>query len=183
MTALVVEQQTIASTRMTCGRTTSARPTALAQPNDLRAWPLTFAFGPIGALLTAPGLCRGLVGWVTREWGLEGISETAVLLVSELATNVVQEVHVDDPADEDHGRLPVYDENGRLPVFRLGLFSNLRRFRIEVFDSLPGGPVQGAPGLDDEAGRGLFLVDTLARKWGVDKYSNGKAVWCELEAA
>ena len=33
--------------------------------------------------------------------------------------------------------------------------------------------------LSDEGGRGLFLVDRLARRWGATRVSTGKVVWFE----
>ncbi|KUM74805.1 ATP-binding protein [Streptomyces curacoi] len=38
------------------------------------------------------------------------------------------------------------------------------------------------PGADDETGRGLLLLDAVARRWGVDRTPGGKTVWCELPA-
>jgi hypothetical protein len=34
--------------------------------------------------------------------------------------------------------------------------------------------------VDDEGGRGLQLVNTLAQRWGADLLSHGKSVWFEL---
>jgi hypothetical protein len=42
---------------------------------------------PLAALPTAPGVARGHVRSVAREWGLAGLADTAELLVSELVTN------------------------------------------------------------------------------------------------
>jgi hypothetical protein len=35
---------------------------------------------------------------------------------------------------------------------------------------------------DDENGRGLFLVETLSKDWGVDRKADGKVVWCLITA-
>ncbi|MEV4194767.1 ATP-binding protein, partial [Streptomyces toxytricini] len=32
----------------------------------------------------------------------------------------------------------------------------------------------------DEGGRGLFLVNRMARRWGATRLSSGKVVWFEL---
>jgi hypothetical protein len=53
-----------------------------AQP----AWPLQTRL-PLAALPTAPGVARGHVRAVAREWGLSELSAIAELLVSELVTN------------------------------------------------------------------------------------------------
>ena len=33
----------------------------------------------------------------------------------------------------------------------------------------------------DEHGRGMALLDALARRWGVEQGADRKTVWCELE--
>ena len=52
--------------------------------------------------------------------------------------------------------------------------------RVEVRDSGPGFTVRPrVPALEDTSGRGLYLVDRLADKWGVDD-GEGTCVWFEL---
>jgi hypothetical protein len=48
-------------------------------------------------------------------------------------------------------------------------------------NAMPPMPVQ--PGLADEGGRGLMLVDTLSERWGWDPppSSRGKIVWALIE--
>ena len=83
----------------------------------------------------------------------------AVLLASELVTNVVMhartEFVVTVAVDGDVVHLSVQDRNSRLPV-------------------RPTTPV------DATSGRGLAMVDALARTWGVDTHEDGKTVWCEV---
>ena len=58
-----------------------------------------------------------------------------------------------------------------------------RVVRIAVTDTGPGFTVpEGGPTIDDESGRGLFIVDAMADRWGVDAVG-GSRVWCELELA
>jgi anti-sigma regulatory factor (Ser/Thr protein kinase) len=88
------------------------------------------------------------------------VVEIAVLLVSELATNVVL-----------HARTPM----------RISVLSARAGVRIEVADDSVAQPViriqrSGAP-----SGRGLVLVDRLARAWGVEAERPGKVVWFELD--
>jgi anti-sigma regulatory factor (Ser/Thr protein kinase) len=53
--------------------------------------------------------------------------------------------------------------------------------RVEVVDSGVGfEPNLREPGLDQTGGRGLFLVDSLADRWGVDAHG-GTRVWLELD--
>ncbi|MHC0434052.1 ATP-binding protein [Streptomyces sp. O3] len=53
--------------------------------------------------------------------------------------------------------------------------------RVEVWDPEPHAwLVLRRPDADEEAGRGLLLLDALALRWGVEQRSGGKTVWCEL---
>lgn len=87
-----------------------------------------------------------------------------VLLVSELVTNAI--VHAGPPVT--------------LRAQRSG-----DRLRVEVCDGVSVPPVlrpqqpAGAP--PSERGRGLFLVASLADRWGWEDHESGKAVWFELE--
>ena len=52
--------------------------------------------------------------------------------------------------------------------------------RLSVTDTGPGFDVpEGGPDPEDESGRGLFIVDALADRWGVDR-AGGTRVWLEL---
>ncbi|SOD59205.1 Anti-sigma regulatory factor (Ser/Thr protein kinase) [Streptomyces zhaozhouensis] len=91
----------------------------------------------------------------------EELTENAVLLVSELVGNAVQHAGAAE----------------------FGLRIKRRRgwVRVEVRD-----PSRALPALlpvrDMEviSGRGLFLVDTLADRWGVDLLAHGKSTWFEM---
>ncbi|MGP3967322.1 ATP-binding protein [Streptomyces sp. 6N223] len=54
--------------------------------------------------------------------------------------------------------------------------------RIEVYDPAATLPQTRRAGADDEAGRGLALIDALAAAWGTRLHprDGGKSVWCEL---
>jgi anti-sigma regulatory factor (Ser/Thr protein kinase) len=57
--------------------------------------------------------------------------------------------------------------------------------RVEVSDPGPGFvPEPDRPGADALGGRGLFLVDSLADRWGTaDGGDGGTRVWFELDRA
>ncbi|WP_405900911.1 ATP-binding protein [Streptomyces sp. NBC_00727] len=98
------------------------------------------------------------------EWRTSGDErDAAVLIVSELVTNAV--VHTASSR--------VLCELRRLDG----------RLRISVQDQgrRPGGPQLGR-GSDDEHGRGLLLVDSLAGAWGSHDAGDrsGRIVWAEL---
>ena len=136
-------------------------------------WPLRSSL-ELGALPTAVPCARLHARQLVWEWGLDGLAETAELLVSELVTNAVQ---------------ATAREEGRRAV-RLQLFGDNARVRIEVWDTDPRPPApkdlaeDGIPDLEAEGGRGLFLVAALSACW--DWYltlePTGKVVWCEVEA-
>ncbi|MEV6507221.1 ATP-binding protein [Streptomyces sp. NPDC051642] len=113
---------------------------------------------------------RELVRKRLAEYGLQDLVDIAELLVSELATNAV--VHA----------------GGR---YRLTLSLGVGILRCEVADArrhLPRPPHRQVERDDDldvdpdsENGRGLFLVDALAHRWGSRLVEEGKEVWFELE--
>lgn len=95
------------------------------------------------------------------------ICETAGLLVSELATNVIR--HTDAPTFVvDVVDLP---DDGLL--------------RVEVTDTGAELPVLRTPDPTAERGRGIQLVSVLADRWGARRARGaaGKTVWFELRYA
>jgi anti-sigma regulatory factor (Ser/Thr protein kinase) len=90
--------------------------------------------------------------------------ETVRLLVTELITNSVK-----------HG------EPGESPV-QVSVTLTDGAVRVEVSDAGPGfePPPRPDQPLESPSGWGLYLVDRLAHRWGVDS-SGGSAVWFELD--
>ncbi|RGD61704.1 ATP-binding protein [Kitasatospora xanthocidica] len=89
-------------------------------------------------------------------------SDTAELLLGELFANAVQ--HSDAPDD-------------RHIEIRIALINS--RLRLEVHDAGSGLPSLHTPTACDEHGRGLFLVNKLAERWGCSSRPDGigKFVW------
>jgi anti-sigma regulatory factor (Ser/Thr protein kinase) len=52
--------------------------------------------------------------------------------------------------------------------------------RIEVADESRSAPMRGVPSVDGMTGRGIALVEALARRWGIEPTAGGKVVWCEV---
>ena len=80
--------------------------------------------------------------------------------------------------------LPPFDENftGQ-PAgkdFTLRLRRGQEAIWVEVFDSDLRLPRIRSAGESDEGGRGLYLVDQLATRWGSRPTKDGKAVWFEM---
>jgi anti-sigma regulatory factor (Ser/Thr protein kinase) len=98
-------------------------------------------------------------------WGLPGLAGDAALVASELCTNALL-----------HGCL-------RDRLFRLETSLRGTTLRIAVTD--PRGerrPEARRAGDDEQFGRGLLIVRTLADRWAVEGLPVGKTVWAELDA-
>jgi anti-sigma regulatory factor (Ser/Thr protein kinase) len=114
--------------------------------------------------LTAPGHARALVGELCEarhpELGSDAW-DVALLLLTELVTNAVR-----------YGEGPV----------DLALVEDPTLFRVDVADQGHAMPVMDPTAdLLSDRGRGLLLVESLARAWGVTPVPDvGKRVWFEL---
>ena len=142
-------------------------------------WPLTSDLGPLGALATVPSLARGFVDVTLDGWGLGALTDITELLVSELSTNVVR------AATNPDGTLR-YDDEGKLTLLWIRLLFDHERLMVEVWDTLPaslGAPVARHPEPDEESGRGLEIIETLAEDWGWETVAGwaGKKVWAILK--
>ncbi|WP_163016122.1 SpoIIE family protein phosphatase [Streptomyces sp. Tu 4128] len=105
------------------------------------------------------GRARAAVREQLHDWGLPKQADAAGLMVSELVTNAVRHSHA-RPVElrlvrADTLLCEVDDDDHELPALRTA-------------------------GPDDETGRGLRVVSTLAREWGASRTRTGKTVWFEL---
>ncbi|RLL69313.1 ATP-binding protein [Streptomyces sp. Z26] len=143
-------------------------------PSPARQAPVTvcvfaqrFSSTPRGARLA-----RHLALYRLHLWGIpygSDASDTAALLVAELAANAVT-----------HGRVPGRD-------FEVRLSLHASTLRIDVSDPLgerrpaaPGTLTDPPPGV--VGGRGLLLVEALSDRWAVlDRSPVGKTVRAELD--
>jgi anti-sigma regulatory factor (Ser/Thr protein kinase) len=100
---------------------------------------------------------------ILQDWYSPDAADAAVLLVSELLTNVL--LHT--------------DQEGAL-VAELSGPPGERRLRIEVSDGSDELPHLRSPGEMASSGRGLVLLDLLADRWGVRPSGEGKLVWFEM---
>jgi len=121
------------------------------------------------ALPSAVPWARRIVQQKLREWQLEGMSDPALLLVSELVTNAVQ-------ASARHA----VRYGGSWPIIGLELRLTDTALMVEVWDTSPALPVLQIADLEGERGRGLVLVDFLADSWGHRAAGGGKVVWCAV---
>ena len=104
----------------------------------------------------------------TREVTQDTPQETqdaVELVVSELVTNAVKHAGM-EPTDR----------------IELSASRSPGRVRVEVGDCGPGfdAPPGHTPGLEEPSGWGLYLVDRLADRWGVQRDA-GTRVWTEFD--
>ncbi|WP_333776262.1 SpoIIE family protein phosphatase [Streptomyces sp. IBSBF 3136] len=107
-----------------------------------------------------PAAVSGIRASVVRQltdWGLEELSFTTELVLSELVTNAMR-----------HGRAPI----------GVRLLRD-RTLICEVSDRSTTSPHLRYAASTDEGGRGLFLVAQLADRWGTRYTPNGKVIWAE----
>ncbi|MEU0520467.1 SpoIIE family protein phosphatase [Streptosporangium sp. NPDC006007] len=100
---------------------------------------------------------RRFVRATLTEWRLEAIADTAELLVGELVANAIE-----------HGSGPVKLRLLRGPTLV-----------CEVADRSAVLPTMREVGGDADSGRGLYLVNWLAHRWGSRPTPKGKVVWVE----
>lgn len=99
---------------------------------------------------------REVNGQLSR-WGLDALTFTTELVVSELVTNAIR-----------YATGPI-----RLRLIRE------RALVCEVFDGGATAPHLRHPRTTDEGGRGLLLVSQVAQRWGTRFVPDGKIIWAE----
>ncbi|MGW8378764.1 SpoIIE family protein phosphatase [Streptomyces sp. ODS28] len=104
------------------------------------------------------GQARRLARRALARWGLDELTDQVELLVSEVVTNAVR-----------YAERPI-----TLRLLRTDVL------RCEVGDDVPQLPRLRQARATDEGGRGLYLVNRMARRWGATRLSTGKVVWFEL---
>jgi PAS domain S-box-containing protein len=169
---------------------------------DLASWEAKF---PAEAIRVSEA--RRQAQLTFERWGLpREQTELACLLVSEVVTNVV--LHTAATARRRHrmtlepagapARSGPGPSGGGVPVgwepdefsdgfpepptrtFTLRLRRGASAVWVEVFDADLRLPRIRSAGETDEGGRGLYLVDQLATRWGSRPTKDGKAVWFEV---
>ncbi|MFJ9567511.1 PAS domain S-box protein [Streptomyces fuscichromogenes] len=102
---------------------------------------------------------RAFLSKALLSWDCTGPADEALLLLSETLTNAVQ--HAEGPIGLHLCRTPT-------------------DLTVEVSDRSPHLPQPRNASGDEESGRGLFLVRTLADTWGVRPTDEGKTTWFTL---
>lgn len=104
------------------------------------------------------GRARRLIRQALRRWDLDEQVDAAELLVSEIVTNAVR-----------YAERPI-----TLRLLRTDVL------RCEVGDDAPLLPRMRHAAPEEEGGRGLYLVNRMAQRWGATRLGAGKVVWFEL---
>ena len=100
--------------------------------------------------------------WLRAALGTCPIADDAVLLVSELATNAL-----------------THSASGLGGTFAVTVSHRSSDVRVEIADQ--GGPWTPDMTGDELHGRGLLIVGSLARAWGITGDDSGRTVWFELD--
>jgi len=138
-------------------------------------WPLQSHL-ELGALPTAPGCARLHAKQVLWEWGLEPLTETIELLISEIVTNAVRAAQELVAGRFGGQRL------AEIPTIRMWLSSDRTAVLIQVWDADHRIPERRDREPEAESGRGLLLVEALSAQWGsyVPNGWKGKVVWASV---
>lgn len=120
-------------------------------PQDVVTWRLRLDSAEVAR-------ARRLVRDQLAAWSLEGLSDTAQLLVSELVTNALR----------------VARDSVQLQLIQVD------KLLVEVSDDDHNLPSLEPSEHLDEDGRGLSLVSQLSSRWGTARKAVGKVVWFEL---
>lgn len=126
------------------------------------------AAAPLAAVLTidlAPTVgaarqARELVTTGCQRWGMPTLTDPACIAITEMVNNVVA-----------HARTPM----------TVRLAPQDSTLHLAVRDHSPRRPAfAGVSPPTRAGGRGLLLIDTVARRWGSSAVPDGKVVWCVL---
>ena len=93
------------------------------------------------------------------RWGFSDSDQVIDVLTSEIVSNAIR-----------HASGPIRLEASLIQEGTV---------RVEVVDTSPDSPV-AATQPHANGGRGILIVQTLARRWGIDRGDSHKAVWFEL---
>jgi serine phosphatase RsbU (regulator of sigma subunit) len=158
-----------------------------SSPDDLKSAEKSFAAEPIMV-----SEARHLAATTFAEWGMDpDQADLACLLVSEVVTNAVLHASVTPSPSGRRFDLELDPLGGGEAVahhppvykpreFKLRLRLGAESVWVEVFDPDLRLPRLRTARATDEGGRGLYLVEQLATRWGSRPTPEGKAVWFEI---
>jgi anti-sigma regulatory factor (Ser/Thr protein kinase) len=105
------------------------------------------------------GAARSFVSAMLELWDCEDPEDIVPLLTSEIVSNAVRHAI----------------GNVSLEVALV----NHDALRVQARDASPDAPVVRRSNPGGVGGHGLTIVESLARRWGVERYDDSKVVWFE----
>lgn len=136
--------------------------------------PLLAASLRMTAVSSAVACSRRFVQHNLTRWKLEDLAETTTLIMSELVTNAIKASGITDPRVKPQQAKAEHVIGIQLRAVNASLY-------VDVWDRTEATPVRKNPAFDAESGRGLLLVDLLAKQWNIFRPKvGGKVVWAEL---
>jgi anti-sigma regulatory factor (Ser/Thr protein kinase) len=108
---------------------------------------------------STPAAVRRLVESTLTGWRATAVLDDVTIVASELTNNALLHTGSD---------------------VTLSLSLTPALIRVSVGDGSPEIPAPGSPTERSNSGRGLHIVQALARRWGWDARPPGKVVWAEL---
>jgi anti-sigma regulatory factor (Ser/Thr protein kinase) len=128
----------------------------------------------LAAVPSAVPVSRAFVREALRFWKLDDHSSDVALMMSELASNAVKATGFAD-------RQPKSWELTAQHVMAVQLRAVDDELFVEVWDMSPLLPIRRTVTAETEGGRGLHLVEALAKEWGVyQPPAGGKIVWAKV---
>ncbi|MEU7023940.1 ATP-binding protein [Streptomyces sp. NPDC046203] len=128
----------------------------------MEAHQITFTIPPTPVAVTT---ARRLLRDVVQDWAAVASDADVVhaseIVFSELVTNAIRYA-------------------GHCPVTVTARLSDAV-LRMEIHDAGPTLPAPSLPDLGSEGGRGLFLIDALADRFGTTPLAHGKCCWAEFD--
>ncbi|MFD8469931.1 ATP-binding protein [Streptomyces cyaneofuscatus] len=116
---------------------------------------------------------RHFLQFALAKWQATLIEDDVLLVASELVTNAIAVTGV-------VAAKPTWGELERLDLVHVRLVGLRNSVVVEVWDVSDEPPRLQRVGGDSEDGRGLFLVQELAARWGSYRTAGGKAVWAQM---
>ncbi len=124
---------------------------------------------PLGAGAQSSRAARKFTRTTLREWGLASLVDDAEAIVGEFVANAVSHAARSAASGQPLG---------------LRLLRRTGEVMCAVLDPSDTAPVLRMPDRNEEAGRGLQMVDALSDVWGWSPVTGrGKAVWAILFCA
>jgi anti-sigma regulatory factor (Ser/Thr protein kinase) len=120
---------------------------------------------PIACVQLPPSLesvpaARSCTTAALQAWGLTStLLDDVALLLTELTANAIRHAH---------------------GIIGVEIDLDCDRLTVRVCDQEDSAPCVAHASSDDEGGRGLWLVEAIADRWGWESSQPGKVVWFEL---